>query len=90
MMASTSERFPGVGWTKSPVDFIRIDREKCSGCGDCIRVCLAGCFVVEKKIARVRSLDECMECGSCWYICDREAIVFSWPKGGTGFRTRFG
>jgi ferredoxin-like protein FixX len=31
-----------------------------------------------------------MECASCWYVCDRDAIRFSWPKGGAGFRTRFG
>ena len=55
-----------------------------------MKVCLAGCFTVENKKARVRSLAECMECGSCWYICDREAVRFSWPDGGTGFRTRFG
>jgi ferredoxin-like protein FixX len=89
-MARTSGRYPGVEWERATADFISVDGGKCSGCGDCMKVCLAGCFTVEDKKARVVSLDECMECGSCWYICDREAIRFSWPNGGAGFRTRFG
>jgi ferredoxin-like protein FixX len=40
--------------------------------------------------ARIKSLDLCMECGSCWYVCTEEAIIFTWPKGGTGFRTEWG
>ncbi len=89
-MTTTSQRFPGVEWVKAAADFVSVDDERCNGCGDCMKVCLAGCFTVENKKARVRSLDECMECGSCWYICDREAVRFSWPEGGKGFRTRFG
>ncbi len=89
-MAATSKKFPGVTWVAPAEDFISVDGEKCNGCADCMKVCLAGCFRIEKGKARVKSLDECMECASCWYICDREAIRFSWPKGGAGFRTRFG
>jgi NAD-dependent dihydropyrimidine dehydrogenase PreA subunit len=89
-MTTTSEKFPGVRWVAAGRDFISVDAEKCNGCGDCVKVCLAECFAVEKGTARVKGLDECMECASCWYICDREAIRFSWPKGGAGFRTRFG
>jgi NAD-dependent dihydropyrimidine dehydrogenase PreA subunit len=89
-MTARSKRFPGVEWTGGTGDFVRVDPDRCNGCADCMRVCLGGCFTVEKKKARVVSLAECMECGSCWYICERGAILFSWPKGGTGFRTRFG
>lgn len=89
-MTTTSKRFPGVEWVKAAADFISVDAERCNGCADCMRVCLGGCFTVENKKARVVSLAECMECGSCWYICDREAVRFSWPEGGAGFRTRFG
>ncbi len=89
-MTTISKDFPGVEWKKAGTDFISVDGEKCSGCADCMRVCLAGCFTVENKKARVVSLAECMECASCWYVCDREAILFSWPEGGAGFRTRFG
>ncbi len=89
-MDQTNNRLPGVQWVGGTGDFIRIDGEKCTGCGDCAKVCLAGCFGIEKRKAFVKGLDQCMECASCWYVCEQEAILFSWPKGGTGFKTRFG
>jgi NAD-dependent dihydropyrimidine dehydrogenase PreA subunit len=89
-MARTSEEFPGVEWVGRTGNFIKIDAEKCTGCGNCIRVCLAECFEIVAKRARIRSLKLCMECGSCWYVCADKAIIFSWPKGGTGFRTNWG
>jgi len=89
-MTKTKGRFPGVEWVRGGGTFIRIDADRCNGCGDCVKVCLAGCFKIEKKKASLVSLDECMECASCWYICDREAISFSWPGGGCGFKTKYG
>ena len=88
--ARTSERFPGVEWIGDAGDFIRVDEAVCTGCGDCLRVCLADCFEVTGRKARVKRLDECMECASCWYVCPVEAIVFSWPRGGTGYRSDWG
>ncbi|MGC9325775.1 MAG: ATP-binding protein [Desulfomonilia bacterium] len=85
-----SQRFPGVAWIDGTGSFIRIDTQTCTGCGNCVKVCLAGCFTIAKGKARIKNLDACMECGSCWYVCSEEAISFSWPKGGTGFRTEWG
>jgi ferredoxin-like protein FixX len=53
-------------------------------------VCLGRCYEIEKKTARIKSLDECMECASCWYVCGEGAIDFSWPPGGTGYRSDWG
>jgi NAD-dependent dihydropyrimidine dehydrogenase PreA subunit len=89
-MARTSEEFPGVEWVDGTGNFIRIDEERCTGCGNCIRVCLAECFEIVEKRAKIRSLELCMECASCWYVCSDGAIYFSWPKGGTGFKTNWG
>ena len=89
-MTKTWESIPGVDWIQTTGDFISVDAEKCTGCGDCIKVCLGGCFEIQKNQARVKSLDTCMECGACWYVCEEEAISFSWPEGGTGFRTEWG
>jgi ferredoxin-like protein FixX len=55
-----------------------------------VKVCLAGCFEISEKKARVASLDECMECAACWFACERDAITFSWPPGGTGYRSSWG
>lgn len=89
-MGRTSEEFPGVEWVDGTGTFIKIDEKKCTGCGNCTKVCLAECFEIVAKRARIRSLELCMECGSCWYVCSENAIAFSWPKGGTGFRTNWG
>jgi len=81
---------PGVEWLESADNFIRVDVEKCTGCGNCLKVCLGSCFQIQDNQAKIRSLDTCMECGACWYVCEEGAISFSWPKGGTGFRTEWG
>jgi NAD-dependent dihydropyrimidine dehydrogenase PreA subunit len=85
-----SRKFPGVEWTKTTGDFISITTEKCTGCGNCIKVCLAGCYKITGGKSVIENLDLCMECGSCWYVCPQEAITFAWPKGGTGFKTQWG
>jgi len=86
----TSERYPGVEWTGDAGAFIRINEGRCTGCGNCLKVCQGSCFVVENKVARIKSLDECMECASCWYVCVDGAIDFTWPAGGAGYRSEWG
>ncbi|MDD5711938.1 MAG: 4Fe-4S dicluster domain-containing protein [Smithellaceae bacterium] len=85
-----SEKFPGVQWRGDGGNFITVEAEKCTGCGDCMKVCLGECYEIADKKARIKNLDLCMECGSCWYVCSQDAVRFSWPKGGTGFRTDWG
>jgi len=89
-MARTSERFPGVEWVGDTGVFIKIDEKRCTGCGNCLKVCLGSCFEIVKKVARIKSLDECMECASCWYVCGEGAVDFAWPPGGTGYRSDWG
>ena len=89
-MIKTFKEYPGVEWIQTDGDFISVDAGKCTGCGNCVKVCLGSCFEIQGKQASVKSLDTCMECGACWYVCEEDAILFSWPKGGTGFRTEWG
>ena len=89
-MAKTFEKFPGVEWVEGAGEFIKIDEERCTGCADCVRVCLAECYEIAGKKARIVSLEKCMECAACWYVCPEDAIDFSWPPGGTGFRSDWG
>ena len=89
-MARTHEELPGVEWVEGAGDFIRLSEDKCDGCANCVRVCLGDCYEITAKRAHIRSLDKCMECAACWYVCDKGAIEFSWPPGGTGFRTDWG
>jgi ferredoxin-like protein FixX len=81
---------PGVVWVRAPNSFISIDKSKCTGCADCVRVCLANVFKMADKKAEVRSLDRCMECASCLFICEPKAINFCWPNHGTGYRSEWG
>lgn len=89
-MARTHEELPGVEWVEGAGEFILVSEERCDGCANCVRVCLGGCYEIAQKKARIKSLDRCMECAACWYVCSSGAIEFSWPPGGTGFRTDWG
>lgn len=89
-MPKTFEEFPGVEWVEGAGEFIKIDEDKCNGCASCVKVCLAGCYEMAKKKARIKSLEKCMECAACWFVCTEGAIDFSWPPGGTGYRSDWG
>jgi len=89
-MVKTFDEFPGVEWVEGTGDFIKIDEKKCTGCGNCVKVCLAGCFKIVNKKAKIKTLEKCMECAACWYVCAERAIDFKWPAGGTGYRSDWG
>ena len=52
---------------------IRIDTEKCVGCGTCADVCTSGALSVEDGCAKVLA-DLCVACGVCVSSCPVEAI----------------
>ena len=53
---------------------LRLDQEKCLGCGMCAVVCPHRVFRIENKKARIVDRDACMECGACALNCTSEAI----------------
>lgn len=73
-------------------DFIGYDPEKCDGCGLCELVCAASLWSVRGGRAKLapRYRELCFECAACWEICEREAIDFRYPAGGTGLVIEFG
>lgn len=89
-MKRNNPNIPGVEWVSGAGRFITIRTSLCTGCGDCVKVCLGECFEIKNQKAKIKSLAACMECASCWYVCQSGAVNFRWPKGGTGFRTRWG
>jgi Pyruvate/2-oxoacid:ferredoxin oxidoreductase delta subunit len=55
-----------------------IDRERCTGCGDCAAVCPSQCIAVKEEKAVIEERF-CEECGECVDECPEEAI--SLPRG---------
>ncbi len=53
---------------------LRLNEEKCIGCGMCSTVCPHAVFGLEDKKARVLDRDACMECGACAMNCPTDAI----------------
>ena len=54
--------------------YMKIDTEKCVGCGECASDCPFGVPVVENGVAVIGRL--CRLCGVCEQTCPTEAITF--------------
>ncbi len=59
----------------SNVTTLRLDREKCTGCGMCLEVCPHAVFELEGGKARIIDRDACMECGACQQNCAIGAVT---------------
>ncbi len=52
---------------------ILIDTEKCTGCGECIRLCVPEAMsVVDGAISIDRA--KCVQCGACAQVCPNQAL----------------
>lgn len=60
------------------VSGFRIDRDKCTACGACSRVCK-----MDVDVMRFPNHAECIRCGDCAAACPHQAIVKSWPIDAT-------
>ncbi|MFX1288966.1 MAG: FAD-binding protein [Promethearchaeota archaeon] len=57
---------------------INVDKEKCTGCGLCEKVCPFGAIIIVDKIAEIG--DECTLCGACIDQCNVGAITIQRKK----------
>ena len=57
---------------------VKIDEEKCNGCGVCIPDCVEGAIKIiktgDKKFAAEITLDKCIYCGQCADSCLKKAV----------------
>ena len=49
-----------------------IDPEKCTSCGECVKVCVGN--TIEAEDPHVIKEMECLECGSCFNVCPVGAV----------------
>ena len=52
---------------------VKVDLEKCTGCGTCEEVCPVEAIKVEDGKAKVDE-EECVECGTCVEECPEGAL----------------
>jgi NAD-dependent dihydropyrimidine dehydrogenase PreA subunit len=53
----------------------RVDPEKCSGCGECVKICPFDAYLPHKRKAKARvDWKKCYGCGICRNACARGAI----------------
>ena len=53
---------------------LKLDFDKCIGCGMCVSVCPHSVFELEEKKAIIKDIDCCMECGACVKNCPVKAL----------------
>lgn len=64
---------------------VEVLEERCTGCGLCVQLCPSGSWVLEEGTARwTHGMECCFECGTCYHLCQTDAIKWSYPRGGEG------
>jgi len=53
---------------------LKLNIEKCNGCGKCIEACPHEVFEIRNKKSCIKDKDACMECGACAKNCPESAI----------------
>jgi len=63
---------------------LKLDREKCVGCGMCLVVCPHEVLSMNNGHARIENRDLCMECGACARNCPTDAVTVQAGVGCAG------
>ena len=71
-------------WVPVVEQFIEIDGDACTGCGNCIVICGAQVFEMRENTSVAVRIEDCLECGNCEVVCEADALIFRVPGGGTG------
>ncbi len=52
-----------------------VDKEKCTGCEECVAACPAQVFEMEDGKSEPVEAEECLGCETCVEVCSDEAIA---------------
>ena len=52
---------------------VKVDLEKCTGCGTCAEVCPVEAIKIENDKAQIDE-EECVDCGTCVEECPESAL----------------
>jgi len=58
-------------------NMIKVYKEKCEGCGNCIEACPFGVFEMVNGKVVVKHADRCRGCRACVFTCPNEAVEIS-------------
>lgn len=53
---------------------IEVDKEKCTGCGECVENCPGEVFELKDKKAHPVHMEECHACHTCESVCEEDAV----------------
>ena len=53
---------------------LTLNKENCTGCGRCMKVCPHNVFEMSENKAKIIDKDRCMECGACAKNCPFSAL----------------
>lgn len=56
------------------VSTLKMESEKCTGCGKCLEVCPHNVFSLSNRKSVIVYKDRCMECGACVKNCPFQAL----------------
>jgi len=67
-------------------DHIIYDKDKCTNCGNCVMICSMSLWQLrDGKVQLAKNYKSyCLECASCFNVCESDAIKFTFPEAGYG------
>lgn len=70
---------------------IQVNGEKCRTCPHqvCLTSCPAQCYLPDSGSGVVFNYEGCLECGTCYLLCDQKALTWNYPRGGCGLSLRY-
>lgn len=57
---------------------VKVDSEKCIGCGECVEICPEDVYELQdEKSVRVNE-EQCVGCDMCIEVCEQKAIIVTY------------